>query len=294
VICGEAAPPLHLDAAPPRRGGPRLPAPPHPDTYERQYRAALAPMLGDLGDRTRALIAALGDFTVEDAARVDPKRAAALRARIEAMRAAVLGRWTEAQIIRAVPLGPITQGVDTLHRRATMAQLRQAIELSPRTIPEDAVALIKASDGAFSEAKAERWARANAALIKGLAEDHVDRVARIAEAAVRHGSRAEVIAGELREATGIAGRRGRMIARDQIASLQGQVAQARQTRLGVERYRWRTVGDTRVRTEHAAREGRIFAWDAPPPDGHPGAPINCRCYPEPVLDDILAGLARER
>ena len=105
-----------------------------------------------------------------------------------------------------------------------------------------------------------------------------------------HGSRAEVVADRLREGTRITARKATMIARDQIASLQGQVAAARQTRLGVERYRWRTVGDARVRTAHQLREGQIFAWDKPPPDGHPGAPINCRCYAEPVLEDVLNAL----
>ena len=70
------------------------------------------------------------------------------------------------------------------------------------------------------------------------------------------------------------------------------MTQARQMKLGIERYRWRTAGDTRVRTEHAMREGQIFSWDRPPPDGHPGQPINCRCYAEPVIEDVLKGLTR--
>jgi len=46
------------------------------------------------------------------------------------------------------------------------------------------------------------------------------------------------------------------------------------------RYTWRTVGDDRVRPEHAARDGKIFDWSNPPDGGHPGEAENCRCWAE--------------
>lgn len=62
-------------------------------------------------------------------------------------------------------------------------------------------------------------------------------------------------------------------------------------------YIWRTQGDDKVRPEHAAREGQVFAWDDPaiPP---PGTEYGCRCtatpYPgivdppiEPVYPELL-------
>lgn len=49
-----------------------------------------------------------------------------------------------------------------------------------------------------------------------------------------------------------------------------------------ERYIWRTMKDTRVRDDHAHREGQIFTWGNPPPEGHPGDAPNCRCWPEPI------------
>ncbi len=45
-------------------------------------------------------------------------------------------------------------------------------------------------------------------------------------------------------------------------------------------YIWRTVGDSRTRSEHADREGKIFRWTNPPEDGHPGEPFGCRCWAE--------------
>ena len=46
-------------------------------------------------------------------------------------------------------------------------------------------------------------------------------------------------------------------------------------------YIWRTVGDDRVRSKHAEREGEIFNWHVPPEGGHPGEDYNCRCWAEP-------------
>jgi len=47
-------------------------------------------------------------------------------------------------------------------------------------------------------------------------------------------------------------------------------------------YVWRTVGDDKVRGEHAQRAGQRFSWDDAPDGGHPGEDYNCRCWAEPV------------
>jgi len=48
-------------------------------------------------------------------------------------------------------------------------------------------------------------------------------------------------------------------------------------------YIWRTRGDNKVRASHAANTGKVFAWDNPPPTGHPGEDYGCRCWAQPVL-----------
>jgi len=42
-------------------------------------------------------------------------------------------------------------------------------------------------------------------------------------------------------------------------------------------YIWRARQDGRTRPSHAANHGKIFAWDNPPPTGHPGEDYGCRC-----------------
>jgi len=46
-------------------------------------------------------------------------------------------------------------------------------------------------------------------------------------------------------------------------------------------YIWVTMGDEKVRPEHAANAGLIFSWDAPPATGHPGFEPGCRCIAVP-------------
>lgn len=68
--------------------------------------------------------------------------------------------------------------------------------------------------------------------------------------------------------------------RDSFTSLLAGLSRVRQGEL--KRYVWRTMLDGRVRPEHRRREGSIFEWSAPPLDGHPGEPPNCRCHAEPL------------
>ena len=77
----------------------------------------------------------------------------------------------------------------------------------------------------------------------------------------------------------------RRLTRDQTSKLTGQLNQARQTELGIARYRWQTSGDERVRPTHNDNDGQVFAWNSPPPaTGHPGEDVQCRCVAIAVID----------
>ena len=52
------------------------------------------------------------------------------------------------------------------------------------------------------------------------------------------------------------------------------------------KYIWHTMGDDKVRSEHAARNGQIFDFDNPPEGGNPGDAPNCRCWAEPIEEKI--------
>lgn len=95
--------------------------------------------------------------------------------------------------------------------------------------------------------------------------------------------------------------RAKLIARDQSAKAVSTFTQMRYQNLGCEKYIWRNSKDKRVagnpsglypnpdpksqyHGNHWTREGKVFYWNDPPPDGNPGMAINCRCYAEPIFE----------
>ena len=162
----------------------------------------------------------------------------------------------------------------------------------------------------------------NSELITRVTQDYMRQVGEVISEAVRSGQRAEQIEAELRRRfvrTQGAGkkadssklrRRMRLIARDQIGSLNADITRTRQTQIGVKRFIWRTAKDERVRGRQVTREGKtiggkypdarpahtvlegqVFEWSKGAPGGlFPGRPINCRCVAEPVLQDVVDDL----
>jgi len=141
----------------------------------------------------------------------------------------------------------------------------------------------------------EAFTQQNVALIRSVSTRYLDEVEELVIQSVRAGSRSPKLAERIAERGHVALSNARRIARDQTGKFYGGLNQVRQEALGLGRYRWRTVKDNRVRDEHVHREGEIFSWDDPPSetpdDGHPGTPINCRCYGEPIIEDVFRQLA---
>jgi SPP1 gp7 family putative phage head morphogenesis protein len=133
----------------------------------------------------------------------------------------------------------------------------------------------------------EHFIGENVSLIKSLGERSLGDVEKIVTRAFTTGARAEDVAGDIADRYGISERHARLIARDQIGSLNGQIAAARQQEIGVTSFVWRDAGDERVRPEHEALNGETFSYDDPPDEGLPGEPVCCRCYAEPVFTGIL-------
>ena len=127
------------------------------------------------------------------------------------------------------------------------------------------------------------FANANTALIKSIPEQFLSQVEESIFRTFQGGIRHEVLLKEIRKKYKSTRVRARLIARDQIGKLNGQLTELRQTEVGIESYTWRTMQDRRVRPGHRDREGKIYAWKTPPEDGHPGYAIQCRCYAEPII-----------
>ena len=122
----------------------------------------------------------------------------------------------------------------------------------------------------------------NTRLITNIGAQTADRVHTIIVDGVKAGKSIDQLTAEIMEVSDQFGEnRARLIARDQTQKLAGQLNRLRQQTAGIDSYRWQTQEDNRVRPTHAARNGRVFKWEKPPADGHPGQPIACRCIALP-------------
>lgn len=158
-------------------------------------------------------------------------------------------------------------------RNRLMRQIKNALNIAP-PFP------ISARENALRQ----MFLQQNTSLVTGLTDSGADELRSTIERVIQQGDRSEQVIEEIQNRLRISRNRAKLIARDQVEKIGGQLNQARMITLGITHYKWRTARDERVRPAHAEREGVIFAWDNPPSDGHPGQPINCRCYAEPLLD----------
>lgn len=130
-------------------------------------------------------------------------------------------------------------------------------------------------------------------LITSLPTHAARRVHSLTIEALSDGRRAASIAKEILRTGHVTQSRAMLIARTETSRTATAMTESRAVYVGSEGYFWRTVGDSDVRPLHRKLNGHFFKWDEPPVAGengersHPGAIYNCRCYPEPVLPDVI-------
>jgi len=150
----------------------------------------------------------------------------------------------------------------------------------------------------------------NVSLIKKLQDQTTEDIREIITRGVKQGKRHETIAQEILNGTDLqkgvfrkTKTRAKLIARDQVNKLNGQLQQLRQTDIGITRYIWQTSRDERVRSSHRAMDTRSCVWHNSSVyigsdnkhhsrsgiggvESHPGQPIQCRCNASPDFSSI--------
>lgn len=185
------------------------------------------------------------------------------------------------------------QAIDLTARRISEFNASQRNNIIKRVIGVDVF-----RSEPWLEAELKSWAAANRHSIRGMADNLLTDVDGIAQRGVRSGTSLRDITRQMLDRFEIAENKAAFIARNEVGNLNGQLTKLRQQDLSITSYRWRNSQDERVRgnpsgkypnarPSHWHREGKIFQWNDPPEGGHPGEDFNCRCYAEPVLDDIL-------
>ena len=147
------------------------------------------------------------------------------------------------------------------------------------------------------------WAENNYTLITSNAKKYVEQINNLTEQAIVNGLSPKKLKEEIMKATeGLSEKHCKLLARDQMGKLNGNITEAQMQEIGLDLYVWSTAYDDRVRDSHALMEGLLCRWDdasvcsydngktwEPRPSGavdlHPGQDIQCRCvalsfYPE--------------
>jgi SPP1 gp7 family putative phage head morphogenesis protein len=138
------------------------------------------------------------------------------------------------------------------------------------------------------------WAQNNALLIDDIPAKTAKQIQDLTIDTLLSGKTQQEMIDEIQDIMGermdVSDSRAKLIARDQVAKLNGQFTRERQTEAGVDSYVWRTVGDERVRETHEMADGNTYSWSSPPEEtdgNHPGEDYQCRCWAEPILPESL-------
>lgn len=137
----------------------------------------------------------------------------------------------------------------------------------------------------------KRWVDDNVDLIKSVPKDSLSKMKEIVTQGYMNGETTTSIVKKMQKAYGIDRRHAQLLARDQVAKLNGEITKQQQVDAGVQEYIWSTSGDSRVREGHARLNGKRFRWDDPPivdpktgRRAHPGEDYQCRCVALAVFE----------
>ena len=134
-------------------------------------------------------------------------------------------------------------------------------------------------------------------LITSLPLEAASRVHQLTLNGITTGERADSIAKRILQTGDVTESRAKLIARTEVARTSSALTMARSEFVGSTHYHWRTSGDFHVRPGHKAMNNKLCEWANPPAvnEGteakprimyhHAGMIWNCRCYPDPVLED---------
>lgn len=257
----------------------RLPVQRWPKGIQRAYIKRTLQRTAAIEDSLQPLLSALPQLAAGAASRNRLDSA-------ESDRIAALIRAAEAALFRSLEFD-INSIEASSQNFARQIEAWQERELAKQVRSQFGIDVI-GSDARLPGAR-DAFVQENTSLIKGLPGRSYAEIEAMTIREIEAGTLHKDLAKQLRARFGFNTTRAKLIARDQVGKYYGAVNKVRQQNMGVTRYTWRDSGDIRVRDSHVGFSGQVFKWGEAP-EGDPGMPIQCRCYPEPVFDDILEGL----
>jgi SPP1 gp7 family putative phage head morphogenesis protein len=127
--------------------------------------------------------------------------------------------------------------------------------------------------------------------IKGWADEEILQLRQdMADNALK-GYRSEHMIAKIQKRYGASKAKAKFLARQETALFMSNYRKLRFTSAGVKKFKWSTSGDSRVRDDHKALNGRVFDYANPPiidsatgQHGLPGQGFGCRCVDIAIVE----------
>jgi hypothetical protein len=129
--------------------------------------------------------------------------------------------------------------------KSTIAEL----DLFPVAVPTADINLLR-----------KMWVDKNTQLIKSIPADCLVKIKESVYEAVRSGESAQSLSLKLNDTFEITKKRAKVIARDQITKLKGDLSRYNDLSHGITTYEWSTCKDGVVRVSHEVMQGKICSW----------------------------------
>jgi len=243
-----------------------------PDAVAVQYSSSMKKLLKELrfmvlkvfDDSIKPAMTAYRNDTMRNDGPLD-----VIRHALDLMKALSLGIFPSDTIRNITSV--FVNGVDRFNRNNMQAQAR-----------------VKGIDVLANEPWLESFKKAavaeNVSLIKNLKDKQLLDIELIVYQGVKNGQSQKEIRELMMERFDMSYNRAQLIAVDQTGSVLSQMTAKRHKVMGIERFKWSTSKDERVRPRHKELDGKVFDYDDPPSEGMPGMPIRCRCVAIPVFE----------
>jgi SPP1 gp7 family putative phage head morphogenesis protein len=204
------------------------------------------------------------------------------------------------ELIKIYALNEVRLVVQRLIQKAQSVNLfnRRFFTKAFKFVPETSISI---------DNELKMWVSENTALIRSIPEKMLDKVADTIYDSVRNKRGVRELATILKKNFDVSRNRAKIIARDQISKLNGNITRARNLSLGITEYQWLSARDERVRHSHDVLEGKICSWNDAEiyknaeidkkwksrssiggVNLHPGQDIMCRCTSVAIISAELA------
>lgn len=138
---------------------------------------------------------------------------------------------------------------------------------------------------------AREWTDNLKLYIKGWTQENTKSLREKIEKNALAGQRAENMVKLIQDNYGVSENKAKFLARQETSLLMSKFREERYKDVGIQKYKWSTSGDQRVRDDHKHLDGKIFFFSSPPivdkrtgRRGNPGEDFNCRCTARPMWE----------